>query len=108
MDFGKSLEILKKDIIFEIMSLFNRNDKDTAKATEIHLGVPYMFRIEHFHPENEDCYERIMIIGVRQDGQLISTNMDGEKRTLFFDDLCADDLVNVHSLFKGNEIIYVF
>jgi hypothetical protein len=108
MSYKEILDKLKRDVISDIMSLFDRNTNDTVRANSIKLTSPYIFTLEYYHPDEEDTFEKVMITGMFENGDLISKNMDGEERSVFFDDLCADDLVNLHELFTRNHIYYVF
>lgn len=108
MDFKEQLDTLKKNVILDVMNLFHRNNEDTIVAKEIKLNSPYIFTLEYYHPVEEDSFEKVMITGIDDNGNLLSTNMDGDERSVFFDDLCADDLVNLHELFTRNHIHYVF
>lgn len=107
MNFKEQLDDLKKNIVLDIMNLFHRSDKDTVVADRIRLSTPYIFTLEYYHPD-ENGHESVMITGIDNNGNLISKTMDGEERTIFFDDLCADDLVNLHELFTRNHIYYEF
>jgi hypothetical protein len=108
MDFKEQLDNLKKEVILDIMNLFERNTNDTITANVIKLNSPYIFTLEYYHPTEEESFEKVMITGIDDNGNLISESMDGEERTVFFADLCADDLVNLHELFTRNHIHYVF
>lgn len=108
MDFKEQLDNLKKEVILDIMNLFHRNTEDTILAKEIKLNAPYIFTLEYYHPIEEEKFEKVMITGIDDNGNLLSTCMDGNERSVFFDDLCADDLVNLHELFTRNRIHYVF
>jgi hypothetical protein len=108
MNYKEQLDNLKKEIILDVMNLFHRSDKDTVIATRIRLTAPYIFTLEYYHPD-ENGFEKVMIMGIDNNGNLISQTMDGgNERTIFFDDLCADDLVNLHELFTRNHVYYEF
>ena len=108
MDFKEQLDTLKKNVVLDILNLFHRNNEDTIVAKEIKLNAPYIFTLEYYHPIEEEKFEKVMITGIDDNGNLLSTCMDGNERSVFFDDLCADDLVNLHELFTRNRIHYVF
>jgi hypothetical protein len=108
MNYKEQLDNLKKEIILDMMNLFHRSDMDTVIADKIRLSTPYIFTLEYYHPD-ENGFEKILITGMDNNGNLISQTMEGgEERTVFFDDLCADDLVNLHELFTRNHIYYEF
>lgn len=108
MDFKEQLDDLKKNVILDIMNLFDRNTNDTVVAKEIKLNAPYIFTLEYYHPTEEEMFEKVLITGIDDNGNLLSTSMGGEERSVFFADLCADDLVNLHELFTRNHVHYVF
>lgn len=107
MNYKEQLDDLKKNIVLDIMELFHRSEKDTVIASRIKLSTPYIFTLEFYHPD-ENGFEKILITGMDNNGNLISESMGGEERNIFFDDLCADDLVNLHELFTRNHIYYEF
>lgn len=91
----------------ELLHLFNHKENG-ERANRIMLTIPYLYTIDFYDPAIGTGIEEVLIYGMYYDGTLIAKNVDDEERKVFFEDMCTEDLVNLHSLFTTQKVEYIF